>query len=177
MLGAEKLLDIGIALSSEKNTEKLLDTILEAAMDISNCDGGTLFILEDNALYFKNTISKSFGFRGNVENNALPRALSPSNVCAVAALGKTTVNIADVNEEKNFNFTGPNEFYVKTGCKIVSVLAVPMEDDHGDVIGVLQLINAMDEDGKIIPFAPELEPMLLSLASRAAISLTVRKYS
>ena len=177
MLSAEKLLDIGIALSSEKNTEKLLDTILEAAIDISNCDAGTLFILQDNALYFRNTIIKSLGYHGDAENDARPRTLSRGNVCAVAALDKTTVNIADVHEEKNFNFTGPKELDSKTGVKIVSVLAVPMEDDYGDVIGVLQLVNAMDENGKIIPFAPELERVLLSLASQAAISLTVRKYS
>jgi hypothetical protein len=41
----ETLLDIGIALSKEKNVNRLLETILDAAMDITRCDGGTLYVL------------------------------------------------------------------------------------------------------------------------------------
>ena len=178
MLSVEKLLDIGIALSSEKNSDKLLETILEAAMDISNCDAGTLFILEDNALHFKIMIVKSLEARGGVSGEKVdipPRALSRNNVCACAALDKTTINIASIYEDKRF--TGPKEFYATTGYNVVSMLAVPMEDDHGDIIGVLQLVNALDAHGEIIPFAPDYEKVLLSLASQAAISLTIRKYA
>jgi len=177
MLSAEKLLDIGIALSSEKNSEKLFETILEAAMDISNCDSGTLFVLEDNALYFKNAMIKSLGFRRDTEKDVPPLILSRDNVCTVAALDKKIINIADVNKNKHYHFTGPKEIHTIIGYEIVSSLAVPMEDDYGDVIGVLQLVNALDENGKIIPFTPEYERVLLSLASQAAICLTVRKYS
>jgi len=180
MPDVEKLLDIGIALSSEKNGDKLLETILEAAMDISNCDGGTLYVLKDDALHFKIMITKSLGIRSGADGEKVempPRAMSRNNVCACAALDKTTINIADIYEDKNFIFTGPKDFYDRTGYKTVSMLTVPMEDDHGDVIGVLQLINALDADGKIIPFAPEYERVLISLASQAAICLTSRLYA
>ena len=180
MLEIGKLLDIGIALSSEKNADKLLETILEAAMDISNCDAGTLYVIDDNELHFKITITKSLGIRSGANGEKVeipPRAMTRNNVCACAVLDRMTINIADIYEDKNFNFTGPKEFYAMTGYKTISMLTVPMEDDHSEVIGVLQLANALDNGGKIIPFAPEYEQVILSLASQAAISLTIRKYA
>jgi len=173
MASVEKLLDIGIALSSEKNGDKLLETILDAAMDITDCDGGTLYVLKDGMLHFKIMITKSLGIRRGVgEDIGLPPVtLSKSNVSGCAVLDKTLINIADIYENGLFNFAGPKEFDAKVGYKTVSMLAVPMEDDLGDTIGVMQLINARTPDGKIVPFAPEYERVIFSLASQAAIRL------
>jgi len=174
MPGVEKLLDIGIALSSEKNADKLLEMILDAAMNISDCDGGTLYVLDGEALHFKIMITKSLGIRRGMDGEQIdlpPVALSQSNVSGCAALDKTPINIVDIYENGLFNFTGPREFDARTGYKTVSMLTVPMEDEYGDVIGVLQLINAKDADGKIIPFATEYERVIFSLASQAAICL------
>ncbi|MBR5816829.1 MAG: HD domain-containing protein, partial [Anaerotignum sp.] len=58
-----------------------------------------------------------------------------------------------------------------------SMLVVPMEDEHGDVIGVLQLINAKDQEGNTIPFRKAYEKVIASLASQTAICLTNMKQS
>ena len=178
MPDVEKLLDIGIALSSEKNGDKLLETILDAAMDISDCDGGTLYVIEGDALHFKIMITKSLGIRRGADGEKIdlpPVVLSQSNVSGCAVLDKTPVNIADIYENGLFNFTGPKEFDARTGYRTVSMLTVPMEDDYGDVIGVLQLINAKDASGQSIPFAHLYERVIFSLASQAAICLTSRQ--
>ena len=47
-----KILDTGIALSKEKNRTKLLDMIIDSSMEITNCDGGTLYILKEDGLHF-----------------------------------------------------------------------------------------------------------------------------
>jgi HD-GYP domain-containing protein (c-di-GMP phosphodiesterase class II) len=180
MLDVEKLLDIGIALSSEKNGDKLLGTILDAAMNITDCDGGTLYILDGETLRFKIMITKSLGIHKGSEGEEIglpPIALSQSNVSGCAVLDKTPINIADIYESGLFNFTGPKEFDARTGYKTVSMLTVPMEDDRGDVIGVLQLVNALGPDGNPIPFAPEYERVIFSLASQAAICLTSRQHA
>ena len=199
MPSVEKLLDIGIALSSEKNSDKLLETILDAAMDISDCDGGTLYVLEDNALHYKIMITKSLGIRFGMDKKIElpPVALMRSNVSGCAVLDKKPINLADIYESQGFNFTGPKEFDARTGYKTSSMLSVPMEDEYGDVIGVMQLINAQanyldshqanyqDSSGhadqpkkvKTVPFTPECERVIFSLASQAAICLTSRQHA
>ena len=177
---AETLLDIGIALSREKDVNKLLETILDAAMDITRCDGGTLYVLKDGALHFKILITKSFGLRRATGGEAVelpPVPLSPVNVSSRAALDKTPVNVADVYASEDFDFSGTKKYDAMTGYKTISMLTVPMEDDNGDVIGVTQLLNAQDPDGKVIPFDPEYERVLLSLSSQAAICLTNLNYA
>ena len=179
MVEAEKLLDIGLALTKEKNVDKLLELILDIAMEMMNCDGGTLYMLEDDELWFKIMITISKGIRKVVGEtvNLPPVKLSPQNVCSRSVLDKKLINLADVYESDEFNFTGTKKYDELNAYRTQSMLTVPMEDDHGDVIGVLQLINAQDENGKIIPFAAEYDKTLFSVASQAAICLTNRKYA
>ena len=174
-LSIEKLLDIGIALTAEKDHDKLLETILVGAMDISNCDGGTIYILRDNALEFKIMITRSMnilkgGMHGDID--LPPVQMSRSNVCSCAAIDKTLINVADVYTDKTYDFSGPRRYDSMTGYKTTSMLVVPMEDDYGDVIGVLQLINALDKSGNVIAFDAYYERIISSLASQAAICLT-----
>ncbi|MDR0249350.1 MAG: GAF domain-containing protein [Oscillospiraceae bacterium] len=176
----EKLLDVGIALSAEKDANRLLEIILDAAMDISRCDGGTLYILRDEKLHFKLLKTKSRGFRRGFDGEAVdlpPVPLAGSNDCARAALTRRPVNVADVYACEGDKYSGTLRYDAMTGYKTVSMLSVPMEDDRQNVIGVLQLINAQDCDGSVAAFAPECERVIYSLASQAAICLVNRNYA
>ena len=182
MVGVDinRLLDIGIALSAEKDANKLFETILDAAMDISNCDGGTLYILKDDALWFTLLITKSSGFRQGFDGapiNLPPVSLAGSNDCSRAALTKTPINVPDVYTSTLNDYSGTKEYDKLNNYRTVSMLSVPMDNDRGDVIGVLQLINAKDENDHIVPFAKECERIIFSLASQAAICLTNRNYA
>jgi HD-GYP domain-containing protein (c-di-GMP phosphodiesterase class II) len=180
MLDTDKLLDVGIALSKEKDSDLLLETILTAAMDLTDCDGGTLYIKADDALAFRTMITRSIGIRKNGKDEPIalpPVPLSPKNVCARAALDGVLINIADVYNDGRYDFSGPREYDKLTGYRTVSMLVVPMENDHGDVIGVLQLINAYDENGAVVPFDKGYEAVISSLASQAAICLTNINYA
>lgn len=176
----EQLLDIGIALSSEKDGDKLLEYILDTAMDITQCDGGTLYINGEDCLIFKIMVTKSKGIRkggkyGSIELPPVP--VSMKNVCACCMMKKTMINVADVYECQEYDFSGPRNYDAITGYKTKSMLVVPMEDDQGKIIGVLQLINAMDENNDIVIFEKEVEKVICSLASQAAICLTNMNYA
>ena len=171
----DKLLDVGIALTAEKDDDKLLETILVGAMDISNCDGGTIYILRDNALDFKIMITRSMDFLKGGKHGAIdlpPVQMTRDNVCSCAAIDKVLINVADVYTDEKYDFSGPHRYDQMTGYKTTSMLVVPMEDDDGEIIGVLQLINAQDEAGVVVPFAKPYERVISSLASQAAICLT-----
>ena len=181
-ISIDKLLEIGIALSAEKDGERLLETILAAAMDITNCDGGTIYIKSEaeQALCFRVMITKSMGVfsggrRGKIDLPPVP--LSGRNMSAAAAIGKKLLNVADVYDCDDYDFSGTKRYDDATGYLSKSMLAVPLENDYGDVIGVLQLINAMDEKGNVVPFDKESEEVLKSLSSQTAICLTNMNYS
>ena len=57
----KKLLEIGVMLSSERDLNRLLDTVLKSVMELANCDAGTLYLLENDALHFKIMHTNSLG--------------------------------------------------------------------------------------------------------------------
>lgn len=175
-----QLMDIGIALSKEKDGERLLELILTTAMDITACDGGTLYILSGDSLEFKLMVTKSMGIlKGGRygEIDLPPVALTKDSVCARAALERTMFNVPDGYNCEELDFSGPRQYDAITGYRTVSMLVVPMEDDKGHIIGVLQLLNALDKDGVATPFGRECEMVIRSLASQAAIFLTNMNYA
>jgi len=98
-----------------------------------------------------------------------------SMVVAYVALHGNTVNIADAYTAEGFDFSGTKNFDKKTGYRSTSFLAVPLKNHENEIIGVLQLINALDrETGEIAAFTKDDEHLVESLASQAAIALTNR---
>ena len=177
----QKLLDIGIALSANKDSDSLMRDIVDVAMELTNCDGGTLYILDGDELIFYIMVTISLGIDQGGHGQKIP--LPPvslkkaQNVCARAAVEKQLISVEDVYRDERFDFTGPLKYDRQTGYHTQSMLVIPMMDDKGDTIGVLQLLNAKDQQGQIVPFRKEYEQVILSLASQAAIRLTTLNYS
>ena len=184
----EQLNQVGVSLSRERDINRLLESILLAAKSITQADGGTLYrVAEDGSeLRFEilRTDSLKIAMGGTsgtpikFPNLPLRNAQGQSNdslVAAYAAIHNQTVNIKDAYTEPNFDFSGTRRFDERTGYRSQSFLAVPMKDHEGEVIGVLQLINAIDTDsGQVVPFSMADQSLAESLASQAAIALTNR---
>jgi HD-GYP domain-containing protein (c-di-GMP phosphodiesterase class II) len=184
----EQLNAIGAALSKERDINRLLETILIAAKTITHADGGTLYRMTDDrhALRFEILRTDSLhiamgGTTGNVINFPnLPLTNekgehNDSMVAAYAAIHDKTVNIADAYTEAGFDFSGTRSFDERTGYRSQSFLTVPMKNHEGEIIGVLQLINAQDPvTHKVNPFSSADQSLAESLASQAAIALTNR---
>lgn len=171
---ADRLIQIAIALSAEKDTSRLLDRILREAMDFTSCDAGTVYVRENDFLMFHNMVTLSKGvhlIRRGDERLLPPVPLSRTHVCACAALEGKLINIPDVYRDDVYNFAGTRNYDAVNDYRTQSMLVVPMEDDRGKCIGVLQLINAMDGTGAVIPFSKETESVVQALGSLAAVSL------
>lgn len=176
-MNINELFEIGIHLTSEKNYTKLLSSILDYAMQIAHCDAGTLYLLdsETESLQFKimKTRSLSIDKGSHGDEIDLPNVpLTEKNVCAYSAIKKSIVNIDNVYDDSRFDFSGPKNYDKLTGYHTRSMLVVPLENHEGELLGVFQLINAMNVHGEIIPFAKEQELFLLYIASISAISLS-----
>lgn len=176
----QQLLDINVALSAERDREALLTYILDTAMDMTNCDGGTLYLLKDNALHFCRMVTRSFGIRQGGHDAPItlpPVPLKPSHVCARAVLENHLINVSDVHANTEFDFSGSKKYDELTGYCTRSMLVVPLANDYGELIGVLQLLNAKNDSGESTEFTLEMEPLVTAMASQAAISLTNMQYS
>jgi len=184
----EQLNAIGAALSKERDINRLLESILIAAKTITHADGGTLYRMTEDgtALRFEILRTDSLhiamgGTTGNAinfPNLPLTNDKGKSNdsmVAAYAAIHDKTVNIADAYTEAGFDFSGTRGFDQRTGYRSQSFLTVPMKNHEGEIIGVLQLINALDPHTRqVTPFSSADQSLAESLASQAAIALTNR---
>lgn len=183
--GYQKLIEIGIALSAERNHARLMEQILLEAKGLCNADGGTLYLrTESDGLKFEimrtdslkiamgGTTGKAIEFPPLPLYNPETKEPNERNIATYAALTKKSVNIPDAYEEKGFDFTGTKKFDQGTGYRSQSFLTVPLTNHDGDVIGVLQLLNAQDrETGAVVPFSGEIQPLIEALASQAAVAL------
>lgn len=180
----QRLSQIGIALSAEKNINKLLEMIVDGARDFTNADAGTLYIVDEenkilNFVIIQNdTLDIRIGGASGGKIDLPPVALeisgkpNYSNVSSFCALSGEIVNIPDVYEAEEFDFTGPRKYDEQTGYRSQSMLVIPLKNHENDIIGVLQLLNAKDSTtNEIIPFATEYTDLVSSLASQAAVAL------
>lgn len=172
-LSAERIFKLGIALSAEKNSAKLFSMILNEALDLTNSDAGTIYILEDDHLNFNYMITRSKNVdlsedRGEI--NIPPVPIGRSHVCACCALDKELINIEDVYLNNVYDFTGAQRYDKMNNYRTRSMLVVPMLDETDDCIGVLQLINSSDGENNRA-YDKEDENIIRALASFAAVSL------
>ncbi len=173
----ESLIRVAIALSAEKDTSKVLDMILQVAMKISNCDAGTVYVVENNTLVFHNSYTYGNFDDDSNRHKMPPVPLSREYVSACAVLDRKKINIPNIYTSTEYDFSGAMKYDKISGYKTTSMLVIPMEDDRGDIIGVLQLINAMDSGGSVVAFPPEQEDIISALASLGAVILTNRRLS
>ncbi|MDA0747347.1 MAG: GAF domain-containing protein [bacterium] len=184
----DHLIRIGIALSSQLDIDELLEMIVDESRRFTRADAGTLYLVtsEERALQWKivqnDTMGTRIGGTSAVEIDEklfkpvplyVDGQVNMSNVSAYVAHTGETVNIPDVYEAVGFDFTGPRLYDQATGYRSRSMLVAPLRNHEDDIIGVLQLLNAWDEEHQeVVPFSPEFEGLIASLASQAAVGVT-----
>jgi len=137
----ERLIDIGLALTGERDLHALLERILEEARRFTRAEAGTLFLRDGDHLRF--AVVQNEVLEARLGTGAMPRRpqtaplplSEPSAAGHVAQTGEI-VNVSDADAARR------------------SVLVVPLQDPKGHIVGVLELLNARDEGGASVPFDP-----------------------
>ena len=168
------LVENGLLLASERDRDKLLRHILMAGKRICNADAATLYLKTEGG-------GLRFALRSRCDS--LPSIEIPlidphtglpddRHVCTHVALNNRSVLIDDVYGESRFDLSGTRHFDLESGYRTVSMLAVPMAPRGGEVIGVLQFINATDRhSGKVMAFSRQDASFVEALAAQAAVAL------
>jgi len=180
-----ELADIGVLLTTEKNLDTLLDLILTQARRVTQSDAGSIYIVEADEL---GTRRLRFKLSQNESRPDIPFVeftipIDQASLAGYAATEGEPLVIEDVymlppDVEYSFN----RSFDERYGYRTKSMLVIPMQNHHGDVIGVLQLINrkrdfasrlASPEDAarQIIAYSPHTVKIVKALAGQAAVSI------
>lgn len=179
----ETLNQVGIALSSEDDRQLLLQKILTGAMTLTHADGGTLYLADKDKLSFAMIANKTLNISPSLTiDKKMPLKSVPlftndkpnmSNVASYCFHKQQTINIKDAYQTDEFDFSGMRAVDEKMGYQSHSFLTIPLKNHEKKILGILQLINAVDEEThEIIPFDEESAILAESLASQAAVTLT-----
>ena len=178
-----RLIDVGIALSAERNHDRLMERILLEAKDIYNADGGTLYVKDGDKLVFTvmrtDTMNIKLGGTTGTKIPFPPLALygadgkpNHNSVATHVALTGQLVNIQDAYTAKDFDFSGTKKFDAANNYRSQSFLTLPLKNYENEVVGVLQLINARDRStGVVKEFDVARQSFVEALASQAAVAL------
>ncbi|MBI5573270.1 MAG: GAF domain-containing protein [Elusimicrobia bacterium] len=174
--GFKELLNIGIALSSVHDLDKLLDMILTEAQKLTSADSGSIYLVEGDKLIFKtsrsNTYFKRWGEKKTREIfKSFEMPITKQSIAGYVALTCQPLNIPDVQTiPQDFEFHYNPTLDKKYDYKTVSMLVIPMLNRDEKIIGVLQLINSLSGN-KIVPFTDEHQKITTSFSSQAAVAI------
>lgn len=180
---------IGVALSTERDLDRLLDKILTSSMEITQSDSGSLYLIEegddkpghDRHLRFKWARNQSL----DIDFSEFTIPLNEQSIAGTVALRGKALNIQDVHHlDTDVPYGFNKSFDENTHYRSKSMLTVPMKNPKGEVIGILQMINkkrSYEEalqlgnekalDQQILFYTSENEELLSSLASQAAVAI------
>jgi HD-GYP domain-containing protein (c-di-GMP phosphodiesterase class II) len=178
---------IGVALSAERDIDKLLELILQKSREITGADAGSLYLVErgkpeegtSDRLRFKPPQNDSVPV-SEFQEYTIP--LDETSIAGYVALTGSPVNVPDAYyPPKGSPYTISRSFDEKSRYRSKSMLVVPMRDHDEVVIGVIQLINttrnrravlrpASLAEEEVITFTSEDEKLASSLASQAAVA-------
>jgi PAS domain S-box-containing protein len=171
----KKLIDIAISLSSETNLKTLLDKIVFELRTIINADGGSLYLRDDDTLHFEvaqNNTLKNLTGKDYLLFKPYEITIDDSSIAGYVALTGRALNIPNVHDlSPDLPYRFDTSFDIRNNYRTQSLLAVPLQDQVKRIVGVLELINAQDENGKVISFPAHRKDLVLALASQAAVAI------
>ncbi|MBC7187026.1 MAG: GAF domain-containing protein [Calditrichaeota bacterium] len=188
-----ELNQIGIALSSERDLDVLLEMILRKSREITCADAGSLYLVEEipgapvdernpfanKQLRFKLSHNDSL----QISYNEFVMPIEKRSIAGYVALTGEPLNIEDAYAlPEDAEFSHNRSFDLSTGYRTKSILGIPMRTHKGEIIGVLQLINRKRRweakltspesiEQEILPFDDKCVHLASSLASQAAVAI------
>ena len=173
---------IGIALSAEKDIDRLQSLILTTMRQLTHADGASLWLKmeEDGAPKLSLASSQNDSIDKDTYSAFKVPVDQKTVVGYTVSIGRSQI-YEDAYNPPPGKPVGGKSFDAQFGYRTKSMLTVPMRDYNNDVVGAVQLINAKrlfetkltldNVDTEVISFRPEDVEMIESIASQAAVAL------
>ena len=150
---------------------------MDESIDLDAMDKRILVALQESGRLSYEELGSKVGLSASAALRRVKRLEEAGVIAGYVALTGRFVNLADsqnISPRLPFRYNG--EFDRQHNYQTRSVLAVPVRDPDGSVLGVLQLINRRDRSGKFCRFLPDHESLVSSLASLAAVALRYHEF-
>ena len=167
---------ISLDINEVKDIDLLLERILTNVRRFFNADAGSIYLKEGDNLKFSysqnNTLQNRLPPGKKLIYNTFSIPINKMSIAGYVAKNRETVAIPDVYQlNGSVPYTFDSHFDEITDYRTCSMLTVPIINQRRDIIGVMQVINAQDDEGNIIPFLPSDEPLIIHFATSAALAV------
>ncbi len=171
-----EIIQLGFELTQVQDLDLLLEHILTKARKFTNADAGSIYIVEGGKLKFQcnqnDTLQRSLPPGKKLIYSTFTVAIDNKSISGSVAASGEMLNIPDVYSIPPGSPYSFDRCYDEASLYTTkSMLTFPLKTTRGTVIGVLQLINATDESGTIVPFSTDDEPFIMYFAGSAAVAI------
>jgi HD-GYP domain-containing protein (c-di-GMP phosphodiesterase class II) len=172
----QHIIQLGVEVSQIGDLDILLEKILGESRNLVDADAGSIYIKEDNELQFSytqnETLRNKLGPGKKLIYSTFHMPITKKSIAGFVASEGELLNISDAYKiPKKMPYSFNSSYDKLAGYETHSMLTVPLKNNRGDIIGVLQLINAQDGDGKIIAFSKDDESYIKPFAMYAAVAI------
>ncbi len=169
------VLRINEQISHIRDIDSLLDRVLLEARHCTRADAGSIFLVEGTRLRFSYVQNDTLSRRG-ADNRYLYAdheiPIDKASMAGHVAMTRKMLAIEDAYAiDSRLPFSFNRSFDESSGYRTRSVLTVPLVTSRETLIGVLQIINALDAEGEIVPFSEEDKRFVSFFAAHAAAAI------
>ena len=173
----EALTRLGVDLNQIQDLDILMESILAQARRFVNADAGSIYIRRKDMLLFSYTQNDTLQARLTTGRKLIYSLfkipINGNSIAGFVAESGRPLNLPDVHRiDPTCPYQFDKEFDETADYATRSVLTIPLQTSQGDLLGILQIINAQDENRKVIPFTSTDEKMMMHFASIAAVALS-----
>ena len=172
----ESIASLGVELNQINDLDILLERVLFKARQWVNADAGSIYIRDDDQLNFvytqNDTLKSQLSEGEKLIYSTFSIPIDDKSLAGYVALTGNSLNIPDVYhlpEDVSYHFS--SQFDDASGYKTTSVLTIPLKSTNDEIQGILQIINAQDDNSNVVSFSKDDEKMMYHFAGIAAIAL------
>jgi HD-GYP domain-containing protein (c-di-GMP phosphodiesterase class II) len=166
---------ISLDINAVKDLDLLLERILTSVRKFINADAGSIYLKDQDELKFSYTQNDTLQMRSpgkKLPYDTFSLPITNESIAGYVAKNCETVNIPDAYQlNKSVPYTFDSNYDKEVDYKCRSMLTVPITNQRDDVLGVMQIINAQDDVGNIIPFSESDEPLIRHFATSAGLAM------
>jgi len=158
-----------------KDVDTILDKILYESRRFANADAGSIFLVDKESLIFSYVQNETL-FKGETANAALYQnfgiPISEHSIVGYVAQTRQSLAIDDAYElDPILPFSFNKSFDEKSGYRTTSMLTIPLIAQESRLVGVMQLINAKNDMGKVVPFSQEVRTYIPLFCNNASVAI------
>lgn len=172
----DKLTHLGVELNQIRDLDILMERVLGDARIFVNADAGSIYIRDNETLLFtytqNDTLRKRLPKGEKLIYSTFTLPIDTASIAGYAATTGSPLNIPNVYKiDASSPYQFSRQFDESSGYVTRSMIAIPLKTARGDILGILQIINALDDDQNVISFTSADESLMQHFASSAAVAL------